>query len=118
MHGMRPPVSSESHWRDVRLQATDTALTVKVIKTDQDVPRYLWYPLWNLFSTALTPARRVPSTIYVKYLAIKAEMRLVSSVLHRSIVASGPLDALVAAFRTPAHGDTFTRATITFTPPD
>ena len=118
MRGMRPPLGSERCWRDVRLQATNTALTVKDIETDQDVPPYIWYLLCNLFSTALTPALQDPSKVYVEYLAIKAEMRLFSSVLHRSIVASGPLDALAPGFRTPASGDAFTRATITFTPAD
>jgi len=118
MRGMRPALGSERRWRDIRLQATNTALTVKDIETDQDVPPYIWYPLCNLLSTALTPALRDPSKVYIEYLAIKAEMRLVSSVLHRSIVASGPLDALAAAFRTPASCDTFTLATITFTPGD
>jgi len=118
MPGMRPPHGSERRLRDVRLQATNTAMTVKDNETDQDVPPYIWYPLCNLFSTALTPALRDPSKVYIEYLAMKAELRQVSSVLHRSLVASGPLDALVGAFRAPAHSDTFSRATLTFTPPD
>ena len=116
--GMRPQLGFERRCRDVRLQATNTASTVRDIETDQDVPPYIWYLLCNLFSTALTPAPRDPSKVYIEYLAIKAELRLVSSVLHGSMVASGPLDALAPAFRTPALGDSFTCATLTFTPRD
>jgi len=115
---MRPPLGSERRWGDVRLQATNTASSVKDIETDQDVLPYLWYPLCNLFSTALTPALCDPSKVYVEYLTIKAELPLLSSVLHRSMLVSGPLDVLGAAFRTPARGDTFDRATRPFTPPD
>jgi len=79
---MRPQLGSERRWRDVRLQATNTAATIKDIEKDQDVPPYIWYPLCNLFSTALAPALRDPSKVYVEYLSIKAERRLVSSVLH------------------------------------
>jgi len=85
---------------------------------DQDVPPYIWYPLCNLFSTALAPALRDPSKVYYEYLSIKAEVRILSSVLHRSMVATGPLIVLVAAFRTPAHCDTFPRAILTFIPPN
>jgi len=118
MRGMRPPLGSERRWRDIRLQATNTALTVKDIERDQDIPPYIWYPLCNLFSTALTPALRDPCKVYIEYLAIKAELRLVSWVLLRSMVTSGPLYVLAAAFTTPGHGDTFTRATLAVTPPD
>ena len=115
---MRAPLDSKKRGRDVCLQATNTALTVKDIETDADIVPYIWYTLCNLFSTALTPTLPDPSKLYIEYLTIKAEMRLVSSVLHRSMVASQPLNILPSTFRTATTGDTFARDTITFTPPD
>ena len=74
---MRAALGSVKCWRDVGLQATNTAPTVKDIEMDQDVPPYIWYPLCNLFSTAHTPTLRNPSKVYIEYLTIKAELRLV-----------------------------------------
>jgi len=73
-----------------------------------DVAPYIWYPLCNQFSIRLTPTLCDPSKVYIEHFTFKAEWRLKSSLLRQSMVTAGPLNVLLATFRTPATATTST----------
>ena len=116
---MRAPLYSKRQWQSLRLQSDPGAQGVEDIEIAPEKPAFLTYLMLIIFavSSHLNPPLNNPGKVYVESISLTAEMRVSSSVLCRTMVASGPTEVLMPSFTGQPTGDHIARARATIKQP-